>query len=198
MKQEIERKYAVATFSENLKVDKAEEIEQGFIYRDFYTLIRIRKITPIYPEKKESYFIYTIKTKGDISYTGDYTIGQKYELEQGMAKEEYEKLMPKRISQTIRKTRIVVPIENQLKVEIDIYDDYLEGLLTAEIEFPDKETASHFTKPSWLGEELGYKEFSNRRLSEMTTQEWKSKMSSERLAENEKWIAHIKQRIRAK
>ena len=41
-------------------------------------------------------------------------------------KEEFEKLIKKTISNIIEKTRITVPIENNLKVEIDIYYNYLE------------------------------------------------------------------------
>ena len=71
--------------------------------------------------------------------------------------EEFEKLIKKTISNIIEKTRITVPIENNLKVEIDIYYNYLEGLLTAEVEFQDEKQANNFQKPDWLGEELGYK-----------------------------------------
>ncbi len=196
MKQEIERKYALNQIPENLRIEKAEIIEQGFIYRDFSTIIRVRKITPVYPQKEEPYYIYTVKTKGDINYTGDYTLGQKYEIENEISREEYEKVIPHRISQKIIKTRIVVPIENQLKVEIDLYDDYLTGLLTAEVEFPDQEAAKHFHQPEWLGEELGYKELSNRKLAEMTKEEWQSKVGPKRIKQNENLIVKLKEKIK--
>ena len=71
-----------------------------------------------------------------------------------------------------------------MKVEVDIYYDYLEGLLTAEIEFPNEEIAKTFNKPTWLGKELGYKELSNRKLSEMTKEEWQSKVTKEFINNN--------------
>lgn len=196
MKQEIERKYALNQIPENLTIEKAEKIEQGFIYRDFSTIIRVRKITPVYPRKDKVYYIYTLKTKGNINYTGDYTIGQKYEIENEISREEYEKVIPHRISQKIVKTRIVVPIENQLKVEIDLYDEYLTGLLTAEVEFPNQEAAEHFHKPEWFGEELGYKELSNRKLAEMTKEEWQSKVGPKRIKQNENLIVKLKEKIK--
>lgn len=196
MKQEIERKYAVNRIPDSLDIEKAEIIEQGFIYRDFSTIIRVRKITPVYPKQENAYYIYTLKTKGDINYTGDYTIGQKYEIENKISQEEFEQLIPNRISQKIVKTRMVIPIENQLKIEIDIYDGYLTGLLTAEIEFPDIETAQHFNKPNWLGEELGYKELSNRKLAEMTKEEWQSKIGKKKIKQNQNLIAELKEKIK--
>lgn len=195
MKQEIERKYAINQIPDNLIIEKAEKIEQGFIYRDFCTIIRLRKIIPVYPKKEEPYYIYTLKTKGDIKYTGDYTIGKKYEIENEISQKEFEQLISDPISQKIEKTRIVVPIENQLKVEIDIYDNYLSGLLTAEVEFPTQEEAEQFHKPEWLGEELGYKELSNRKLAEMTKEEWQSKVGQERINQNQTLIAKIKAKL---
>ena len=156
MKQEIERKYGVKTIPNSLKIESIVNIEQAFIYRDFNTHIRIRKIETTYPKKHTNY-IYTLKTKGDIEYNNNYDIGRKYEIENEISKEEYEQLIKNKISKIIQKTRIVIPIENNLKVEMDVYYDYLEGFLTAEIEFENEEQAKNFIKPKWIGEEIGYK-----------------------------------------
>ena len=103
-------------------------------------------------------------------------------------KEEYEELIQKKISNIINKTRIIVPIDENLKVEIDIYYEYLDGLLTAEIEFPSEEIARTYKEPMWLGKELGYKELSNRKLAEMTKEEFRSKVSEEFINQNRKLI----------
>lgn len=192
MKKEIERKYAVNSLPKGLKIEKAIDIEQAFIYRDENTLIRIRKIQETYPNNNTTY-IYTIKTKGDIQYNNKYDIGKKYEIESEIEKEEYEKLKPRKISKIINKTRINIPIQENLKVEIDIYKDYLEGLLTAEVEFLNEEEAKQFQKPDWFGEELGYKELSNRKLSEMSREEWQEKVTKEIIENNQKIIKEFKE-----
>ena len=174
MNQEIERKYEVQYFPDDIKIEKVQKIEQAFIYKDENTIIRIRKIQT----KQATDYIYTVKTKGDIPYDNCYQIGQKYEIESNITKELYEKLLVRKISNQIVKTRLVVPIQNNLKVEIDIYYGYLQGFLTAEVEFPTVD------KPDWLGEEIGYKELSNRKLAEMTQEQFRNKVSEEVMRNN--------------
>lgn len=191
MNKEIERKYAVKYIPKDFKIEKIIYIKQAFIYRDKLTLIRVRDIKEKYPTENQKY-IYTLKTKGDIEYNNDYNIAKKYEIENEIPKEEFEKLIKKPISNIIEKTRITIPIENNLKVEIDVYYDYLEGLLTAEVEFQDEEQANNFQKPDWLGEELGYKKLSNRKLAEMTKEEWKKEVTKEFIENNNIIINHLK------
>ncbi len=193
MKQEIERKYTIKQFPEELKIDKILEIEQVYLYRDNFTNLRVRKI--IKPKEGTRQYIYTVKTKGDIEYTNNYQIGRKYEVENEITEEEYNELKKKKLSNIINKTRLIIPIEQELKVEIDVYYGYLEGLLTAEIEFPNLEMANTFKKPNWLGEELGYKEFSNRRLAEMTKEEFLSKVTEEFMNTNKKVIEQIHKKL---
>lgn len=191
MKKEIERKYAVKYLLNNIKIEQVQKIEQAFIYKDENTIIRIRKIE----EKQQTNYIYTVKTKGEIQYDDTYLVGQKYEIESNMTKELYEELLVKKISNKINKTRVVVPIQNSLKVEIDIYDNDLEGFLTAEVEFPNEEQAKQFEKPDWLGEEIGYKELSNRKLAEMTKEQFRKKVSEDFMKNNQKIIEELKQLI---
>ncbi|MCI8469955.1 MAG: hypothetical protein HFJ35_00310 [Clostridia bacterium] len=194
MNKEIERKYAVKYLPEEIEIEKIQKIEQAFIYKDENTIIRIRKIET----KQSTEHIYTVKTKGDISYDDTNPLGQKYEIESNITKELYEKLLLKKISNKITKTRIVVPIQNSLKVEIDIYYDYLQGFLTAEVEFPNEKDANQFNKPDWLGEEIGYKELSNRKLAEMTQEQFRSKVSEEFMRNNQKIIEKLKELTKEK
>lgn len=120
-------------------------------------------------------------------------MGKKYEIENDIQKEEFDKLIKKPISNIIEKTRITAPIENNLKVEIDIYYNYLKGLLTAEIEFQNEEQANNFQKPDWLGEELGYKKLSNRKLAEMTKDEWQKEVTKEFIENNNIIIKQLKE-----
>lgn len=192
MNKEIERKYAIKYLPEGIKIEAVKKIEQVFIYHDGNTLIRLRKIE----ENQTVNYRYTVKTKGDIENDNSYQIGQRYEIESNITKEYYEKLLPRKISNKITKTRMVVPIQNKLKVEIDIYDDYLEGLLTAEVEFPNEEAANEFEKPDWLGEELGYQKLSNRALAEMNREQFKNKVSKEWIQQNKTIIEELNQFIK--
>lgn len=191
MNKEIERKYGVKYLPNNIKIEKVQRIEQAFIYKDENTIIRIRKIET----KQHINYVYTVKTKGDIEYDNTYQVGQKYEIESNITKELYEKLLVKKISNKITKTRIDVPIQNNLKVEIDIYGDYLQGFLTAEVEFPNEEQAKQFQKPNWLGEEIGYQELSNRKLAEMTQEQFRSKVSEDFMENNKKIIEELNKLI---
>ena len=190
MKQEIERKYAVNYLPEDLKITNVLNIEQAFIYKDAKTVIRIRKIQNKKSNNIE--YMYTVKTKGDITYHKDSTVANAYEIESSIQEEVFNQLMKNRISNIIRKTRIMIPIENNLKVEMDIYKDYLQDFITAEVEFPSEDVADTFQKPEWLGEEMQYKELSNWKLSNMTKEEWMKKVTKESLENNRKIILELK------
>lgn len=189
MKKEIERKYAVKYIPEDLKITDILDIEQAFIYKDAKTVIRVRKIQNQRLNRIE--YIYTVKTKGDMEYDKSSNIAQVYEIENHIKEEEYNALIKNKISNIIRKTRIVIPIENNLNVEMDVYKDYLEGLITAEVEFPNEDIANTFEKPEWLGEEIGYKELSNWKLSNMTKEEWKTKVTMESIENSRKIILDL-------
>ena len=187
--KEIERKYAIKHLPEDIKIEQKEEMEQAYLYEDANTSIRIRKKQI----KQDTKYIYTVKTKGNEPIEN--RINTKYEIESNITKQHYETLMQRKISNLIKKTRIIVPIENQLKVEIDIYYEYLQGFLTAEVEFPNKETAKKFNKPEWLGEELSYQELSNRKLSHMNREQFVNKISEEAMKNNQKIIEKLNKLI---
>lgn len=190
LKQEIERKYAVNYLPKNLKIANILDIEQAFIYKDAKTVIRIRKIQN--KNSKNIEYIYTVKTMGDIAYHKDSTVANAYEIESYIQEEDFNELIKNRISSIIKKTRMIIPIGNNLKVEMDIYKDYLQNLITAEVEFPNEDIVNNFQKPEWLGEEMKYKELSNWRLSNMTKEEWMEKVTKETLENNRKIILDLK------
>ena len=41
-------------------------------------------------------------------------------------------------------------------VEIDVYSGQHEGLVVAEVEFPDEDSARRFEVPDWLGEDVSH------------------------------------------
>lgn len=53
-----------------------------------------------------------------------------------------------------------------LTVEMDVFEGAYEGLILAEVEFPDEETALAFTPPEWFGRDVTFTgEYSNSRLA---------------------------------
>ena len=193
--REIERKYLVKDFSNNIEIEEIRDIEQIMIYRDKKTRIRIRKLEITNKnQKNEMQYVYTVKTNGDIVEEGK--TANIYEIESNITEEYFKELSKKILGNKISKRRIVVPIQDELKVEIDIYYDYLEGFLTAEVEFQNEEQAKNFKKPEWLGEEIGYKQFSNNKLSQMTEQEFKSKVSEEIMENNKKVIEKLNEKTK--
>ena len=191
MKQEIERKYEIKELPKDLKIETITKIEQTFIYDDGFTLIRLRKQTSTCGKETKVNYVYTTKTNGNIKSDNNYQISQKYEIEKYITKEQYDKLKKNKINNEIQKTRIVVPIDNCLKAEIDIYDGYLQDFLTVEVEFENKTKAKEFEKPYWFGEEIGYKELSNRKLSKMTEEDWKNKVTKEFIENNKRIIEKL-------
>jgi adenylate cyclase len=75
----------------------------------------------------------------------------------------FEALWPLTEGRRIVKTRHVLDIGNGAEAEIDVYED---GLLVAEVEFPDEETSRAFVLPDWLGEEVtGDRRYANQALA---------------------------------
>ena len=83
-----------------------------------------------------------------------------------LTKESYYHLLLKADGRIITKTRYVIPIENGLFVELDIFEGDLAPLVLAEIEFPDEAFAKAYQAPSWLKEDVTYSsEYHNSTLS---------------------------------
>lgn len=145
---EIERKYLIDKLPKNLKGYKYLEIEQGYLCRE--PVVRIRM-------ENDNYYL-TYKSKG-------FLIREEHNLP--LTKEAYEHLYKKADGRMIRKKRYLIPIESNLKIELDIFEGDLEGLILAEVEFPDEETANNFIPPKWFGEDVTFsKKYQNSNLSQ--------------------------------
>jgi CYTH domain-containing protein len=53
----------------------------------------------------------------------------------------------------VRKVRYFVSHQDRT-IEVDVYQRKLKGLVTAEVEFADAESARAFEPPDWLGREV--------------------------------------------
>ena len=138
---EIERKFLVNKIPENLENYEKIEIEQGYLTNK--PTIRIRKANEKY--------ILTIKSKFGVSKNGS-IVNNEHELE--ITAKEYEHLKKKIDGRVLKKTRYIIPLDNGLKVELDIFKERLFGLVFAEVEFQSLEMADNFVKPDWLGRDV--------------------------------------------
>ena len=132
---EIEKKFLVKKLPEQLEQYTCLEIEQAYLNRE--PVIRIRK------QNDEYSFTY----KGSVMM-----IREEYNLP--LNKESYEHLREKTDGKIIRKKRYIIPIEHGLKVELDIFEGDHQGIILAEVEFPDRETCDAFCPLDWFGEDV--------------------------------------------
>ena len=132
---EIERKFLVKTLPENLDNFKSHRIIQAYISTN--PTMRIRK-------SDDEYF-FTFKGAG---------IVKKTEFEHPLTEEQFTGLMEKKEGNVIEKTRYLIPLEDGLIAELDIYKGDLSGFMNVEVEFPNLKTAKEFTPPHWFGMEI--------------------------------------------
>ena len=155
---EIERKFLVdlSDLPFDPKDYPARKIEQAYLCTA--PVVRIRR-------DNDDFFL-TYKSKGMM-------VREEYNLP--LTKESYYHLLLKADGRIITKTRYVIPIENGLFVELDIFEGDYQGLILAEvefeseeaeIEFPDEAFAKAYQAPSWLKEDVTYSsEYHNSTLS---------------------------------
>lgn len=157
MLMEIERKYLIRYMPEQINDCIRLEIEQGYLCRK--PVVRIRKSNDDY--------ILTYKNKQkDSNVDGRPLISE--EVEVPLNKKAFDHLKEKVDNHIISKTRYVIPLENGLKAELDVFHKRLEGLVFVEVEFPDVETSESFVTPDWFGEEItADRRYSNGNLSEL-------------------------------
>lgn len=148
---EIERKYLIK--KESIPFCPADypcrHIEQGYLCTA--PVVRIRR-------DNDDYFL-TYKSKGLM-------VREEYNLP--LTGDAYEHLKSKADGRIIVKKRYVIPLTDAIEpaaahasdtglyIELDFFEEDFEGLILAEIEFPDKESADRFTPPVWFGEDVTF------------------------------------------
>ena len=146
---EIERKYLIHTLPENLENYPNRIIEQGYLSTE--PVVRIRRDNDEY--------ILTYKSKGLM-------VREEYNLP--LTKDSYMHLREKIDGRLIIKKRYLIPLSNELTIELDIFGGDLAPLMLAEVEFPDETSANSFTPPKWFGEDVTFSgEYHNSRLSQI-------------------------------
>ena len=71
-----------------------------------------------------------------------------------LTKESYGHLLPKIDGLLIAKTRYLIPLNERLTAELDIFEKDLAPLTLVEVEFDSVEEADKFTAPDWFGEDV--------------------------------------------
>ena len=141
---EIEKKYRVKYLPENLDQYEKKVIEQGYLCTN--PVVRIRK-------SNEEYIL-TYKSKFGIDPKLDQLAKVCNEVEVPLNESGYEHLRTKIDYKMVSKVRYIIPLENGLKAELDIFGGHLEGLTIVEVEFPDEEAIPSFVEPEWFGEDV--------------------------------------------
>lgn len=147
--REIERKFLVRKLPEDLASYPSAQMAQGYLVStDDGLQVRLRK-------KREQYSL-TYKRGLD---------NVREEREVALTAEQFATLWPATEGKRLNKTRYEIPFGNRV-VEIDIYGGKHEGLVVAEVEFDDEESATNFQPPDWLGADVtGDPRYSNQLLA---------------------------------
>ena len=146
---EIERKFLVEQLPDGLDGHHSREIEQGYLAITDDLEVRLRR----YGDQS----FLTVKSSGNES-----RIEEEIEIDEGR----FAALWPLTDGRRIQKRRYRIPFGDGLTIELDVYHDRLEGLLTAEVEFNSLADATAFVPPGWLGPEVtDDRRYKNKRLA---------------------------------
>ena len=77
-------------------------------------------------------------------------------------------MIPKCDGRFIEKTRYLIPYNEKLTIELDIFHNDLSPLILAEVEFESEDEANNFTPPEWFGEDVTFSpKYHNSNLSQI-------------------------------
>ena len=147
---EIERKFVLAAPPAGLDAREHARIEQGYVALDGNgTEVRVRR--------RGDKRVMTIKSGSGLVRT---------EEEWPLEAERFDALWPLTDGRRVVKTRYLVPLDDGLTAEVDVYEGTLDGLVTAEVEFASEADSEAFAAPDWLGREVtGDAGYANRALA---------------------------------
>ncbi|MDO8551653.1 MAG: class IV adenylate cyclase [bacterium] len=147
--KEIERKFLVKTFPDNLDQYPSLEIIQGYVaITNEGAEVRIRKAG-------NRCFLTVKRGSGEV----------RDEIEIKIPKKQFNLLWPATENRRLEKVRYFVPFGGQT-IELDMYRGPLEGLVVAEVEFDSPEESAAFVGPQWFGRDITEEEiYKNKRLA---------------------------------
>jgi CYTH domain-containing protein len=151
---EIERKFLVSSLPEHLDRYDNSMIRQGYVViGEDGSEVRIRS--------KSTLCYITVKKPASSENDGL----KRLEIDEQIPRQLFDELWKSTEGMRVEKVRFVIPYNNYV-IELDIYLGELSGLVTAEVEFDDENTAMEFTPPDWLGEDVtSIKAYKNQNLA---------------------------------
>ncbi len=137
---EIEKKFLIQSLKDvpgDISDYDYHDLEQGYL--STAPVVRVRK-------EDDTYYL-TYKGSGML-------VREEYNLP--LTKESYEHLITKADGIVIKKRRYLIPLDNGLTCELDVFHGKYEGLLLAEVEFSSEEAAVSFVAPTWFGSDVTF------------------------------------------
>ena len=134
---EIERKFIPLSLPQDLEKYRKKEIAQAYLCTA--PVVRIRK-------SNDDYYL-TYKSGGMMA---------RQEVEVPLTRESFFHMLPKADGRIIEKTRYLIPLEEGLTAELDLFHGDLAGLRLVEVEFPTEEAATTWQAPAWFGADVTY------------------------------------------
>jgi CYTH domain-containing protein len=146
---EIERKFLLRQLPRGLAQFPHDEIDQGYLTIGHdRSHVRVRRKGRVYT----------------LTFKRGSAVGRE-EREIRLTRAQFAVLWPATAGARLTKTRYDVPWKKSI-IEIDVYHGSNEGVVVAEVEFPDQASCGKFQPPAWLGEEVtGKSRYSNPRLA---------------------------------
>lgn len=84
---------------------------------------------------------------------------RREELNLPLTRDEYSLFLPLAVA-GLDKTRYLIPLDDGLTAELDVFHGPLEGLLKVEVEFPNDTARTAFRPPEWFGREVSSESWS--------------------------------------
>ncbi|MGK7394841.1 MAG: CYTH domain-containing protein [Candidatus Cyclobacteriaceae bacterium M3_2C_046] len=149
MPQEIERKFLIQQIPASVKLENGKKIRQGYVVVDESgNLVRVRQLGDQFYE--------TVKSPGQLS---------RKEVEIELSRQQFEALWPLTEGKRVIKTRYYIPYQGKT-IEYDDFEEELNGLKMAEVEFESEQESKSFKVPDWFGQEVTYdKQYKNNNLA---------------------------------
>lgn len=140
---EIEKKFLIKNLPENLEDYPKVRIEQGYLNTVSTPTLRIRK----YNQEYMLCYKFRQKTKMQVASVAK-------EVELPLTEDVYNHLKTKIDGRMIEKDRYLIPLQDNLTAELDVFDGFLKGLQNVEVEFESEDEASQFIPPDWFGKDV--------------------------------------------
>jgi CYTH domain-containing protein/CHAD domain-containing protein len=148
MPSEIERKFLLTRLPPEVEQSPATEIEQGYLVVSTEAEVRVRRAG-------EAHSLTLKRGSGE----------EREEIEIAIDADQLGTLW-QACEHRLSKRRHLVPLDDDLEAEVDVYSGSLDGLRVVEVEFPSREAAASFEPPRWFGREVtGDRGYANQTLA---------------------------------